>query len=91
MIEESEKRGTANVKSHSCILRGKPVSIKISNESSIDLTLKVHTNVTIWDIKNIISSKLKISFDFLNFKINDKEVNDIDNGKTLNDLKVIYF
>lgn len=69
LIEDTEKKGTAGVLSHSSILKNKIVGLNIINdikfrsighemESSFSLT--VYGNVTIWDLKILLAKRLKI-------------------------------
>ena len=90
-IEESEKRGTANIKSHAGILKKKTVNVKISstvgNLDSRDFALKIYANTTIWELKQLISRRLQYSHDFLKIVIqkNEYELKSTDNGKSVMD------
>jgi len=93
MIEESEKKGTARVKSHAGLIKNKIIKIKINSFISKvpDSYIKVFGNTTIWDLKEIISKKVGVAVDFLKLRIENYEVVDTDNGKTIQDFNVIHF
>jgi len=90
MIEESEKKGTARVKSHSGLIKNKILKLKINSFISKvpDSYIKVFGNTTIWDLKEIISKKVGVAVDFLKIRIENYDVCDTDNGKTIQDFKV---
>ena len=93
MIEESEKRGTAGVKSHSGLLKKKIFNLKISSSlrSQKDFDLRIYGNTTIWELKEIIAKNSKYCLDFLKININGYELKSSDNGKTLIELEVIFY
>jgi len=69
LIEETEKKGTAGVISHSSILKNKIFVLNIVNEIRTKLishemesnfVLTVYGNVTVWDLKILLGKRLKI-------------------------------
>jgi hypothetical protein len=93
MIEESEKRGTAGVKSHSGLLKRKIINLKITSSlrTQKDIDLRIYGNTTIWELKEIISYNCKYCLDFLKININGYELKSSDNGKTIMELEVIFY
>ena len=93
MIEESEKKGTGRVKSHSGLIKNKIIKLKINSFISKvpDSYIKVFGNTTIWDLKEIISKKVGVAVDFLKLRIENYDVVDTDNGKTITDFNVKKF
>jgi hypothetical protein len=93
MIEESEKKGTARVKSHSGLIKNKIIKLKINSfiPKVDDSYIRVFGNTTVWDLKEIISKKVGVAVDFLRLKIENYEVGVTDNGKTVLDLNVNFF
>jgi len=91
MIEESEKKGTARVKSHTGLIKNKIIKLKINSFISKvpDSNIKVFGNTTLWDLKEIISKKVGVVVDFLKLRIDNYDVVDTDNGKTIQDFNVI--
>jgi hypothetical protein len=90
MIEESEKKGTARVKSHSGLIKNKILKLKINSfiPKTPDSFIKVFGNTTIWDLKEIISKKVGVAVDFLKLRLDNYDVVDTDNGKTIQDFNV---
>jgi hypothetical protein len=91
MIEESEKRGTAGVKSHSGLLKKKIVTVRVYSNLGPELNsfpLRIYGNTTMWELKEIISTKVKYCIDFLKVVINSYELNNSDNGKTVMNMNV---
>ena len=92
MIEESEKKGTACLKSHNALLKIKLLNLRIINNISKNVTetiIKVYGKTTIWELKEIIASKIGISVEFLRLRLsNNFEVQSTDHGKTLITLKI---
>jgi hypothetical protein len=90
MIEESEKRGTAGVKSHTGLLKKKIVNIKAY--SSINelrhFNLRLYGNTTMWELKEIISANVNYCIDFIRVVINGYELKNSDNGKTIINMNV---
>lgn len=93
MIEESEKKGTAQIKSHSGLIKNKVINLTVKSflQRVDDFKLKLYANTTFWELKEIISKKASIAMDFLKIKINSEVVSDNKNGKTIIELNVKYF
>lgn len=91
MIEESEKKGTAGIKSHSGLIKNKVININVSSyiQRVDDFKLKLYANTTFWELKQIIAKKTSIALDFLKLKVNEEIVSDSCNGKTIVELNVI--
>ena len=69
LIEETEKKGTAGVISHSSILKSRKIVLNITNdirsrfiihEMEQSFTLTVYANLTIWDLKILLAKRLNI-------------------------------
>lgn len=92
MIEESEKKGTAGIKSHSALIKNKVINITVSSYilRVNDFKLKLYANTTFWELKEIVSKKSSIALDLLKIKINQELINDNSNGKTITELNVIW-
>lgn len=94
MIEESEKRGTARIKSHSGLLKKKILSLKavsMMGSTYKDVKLRLFGNTTIWELREIIGEKFNYCIDFLRIVIKDSyDIKHSDNGKTLLEMKVKY-
>ena len=94
MIEKSEEKGTARVKSHSGLIKQKVLKLNIIDDTSSkfnEFSIKVYGNTTIWELKEILSKKINVSVDFLRFIYQREEIRNTDHGKTLMDLKVKFF
>ena len=94
MLEESEKNGTAGVKSHSGLLKRNIISLKVIDniERNTEFFIRVYSNTTMWDLKVIIGKKIKICFDFLKFTIkNNFELKNTDNGKNILEMNVSIY
>lgn len=91
IIEESERKGTARVKSHSALLKKKIVEIKVISyiPRVDDFKLRLYGNTTLWELKEIISKKVELGIDFLRIQIGNSDIPNSDHGKTLIDLNVI--
>ena len=98
-MEECEKRGTGHLKPHNSILKGDFHSLVIVNHITYypnpsdvpkKLELKVNSNTTIWELRNMIGQVVKCLND--QFRIlrgfSNKEIKDNENGKTLSDLRM---
>ena len=90
MIEESEKKGTARVKSHSGLLKHKVITIKVidSTEKQTEFFIKVYGNTTMWDLKEILAKKVGVCVDFIKITIFKNEIENTDHGKTVIDIKL---
>lgn len=93
MIEKSEVKGTARVKSHSGLLKQKILILNINDDTSTnynEFEVRVYGNTTIWEMKEILSKKINVTVDFLKFIYKREEIKNTDHGKTLIDLKVLF-
>ncbi len=92
MIEESEKKGTSGIKSHSGLIKNKVINLNVSSyiHRIDDFKLKLYANTTFWELKEIIAQKTSIAVDFLRIKVNQEFVSDSCNGKTIVELSVIF-
>jgi ubiquitin carboxyl-terminal hydrolase 34 len=89
MIEESEKKGTARVKSHQGLLKRKVLTLRINSFiiKVPDGFIKVYGNTTMWDLKELVSKKIGITIDFFRMCLkNNQEINETDYGKTVLDI-----
>ena len=91
MIQESEKKGTAHIKSHFGLQKRKILNIKVLSQNAKlnNCSVTVYGNTTMWELKEIISKKIKACVDFIKLEINKVELQDNDNGKTCIDMKVV--
>ena len=95
MIDESETKGTGGLKSHSALLKGDIVIINVSNSLNIahknvdkKLVLHLFSNTTIWELRREIGKKTNSSSECVRILHGGKEIKDIDNGKTLAELRM---
>jgi len=90
MIEESEKKGTARVKSHFGLQKRKIMKFKVTSQTHRvdDCHVKVYGNTTMWDLKEIVANKSKVCVDFIKLQIGKDELSNTDHGKTVIDMKV---
>jgi ubiquitin C-terminal hydrolase len=109
LVEESEKFGTAGVIPHSSINKYNILSLKVMNKFEgfnskdyLNFEIKVSSNTTVWDLRRLLSKKLKTLPELINISFmensdsnNNKDIKDIkekiinedENGKILSDLK----
>ncbi len=89
MIDQSEKKGTGGLKSHSALLKGEIITLEIKNNLTFSqhvpkkLDIEVYNNTTIWDLKAELGKFIESSADCMKFLIGRKELKDMDNGKTI--------
>lgn len=103
LIEESEKRGTEGIKSHASIIKNKIITVNVIKKLSSkwlksqqkDLTIKIYGNTSVWELKEIIATKLGIPAGILKIYLGNnsdsnicQEISNRDHGKTLNELKI---
>jgi hypothetical protein len=98
LIEETEKKGTAGVISHSSLIKNSLINLKITNNiynraipNGVErkFTLKVYANTTLWDLKQVLGNKCLIVPECIKVSNSGiKEITDNDHGKTLSDLKL---
>lgn len=84
LIEESEKNGTAGLKSHNALLKSSILNLRIVTVKYNDIFIKVYENTTIWELKEILARKVNIVVDFIKIKIKgDYEITSNDHGCTI--------
>jgi ubiquitin carboxyl-terminal hydrolase 9/24 len=88
IIQETEKKGTGDVKPHNALLKGELLeNITIKNKTSHkgkNLLIKIYSNATVWEFKKEVSKLLGLAPKYLKIEIGqNKVVKDTDNGKTL--------
>jgi len=88
IIEESEKKGTARIKSHSGLLKNKVINLKVDSHISNkpDFNIKVYANTTMWELKELVSKNSGVGIDFLNVMLKSRDINPTENGKTVLEL-----
>jgi len=90
MIDESEARESNSqfVLIHS-LVKGKKMNIEVTLNGGKQLTLQVHSKITLWNLKAILAEYLKASPEYVTIWDKfSKVVNDRNNGKTLDTLKI---
>ena len=96
-IDDSEKNGTGNIKSHSTLEKGEflekiVIQNTLSQRNNLKyLTINTDSNMTIWEFKRIISRKFQISplyLSLLRSDDNKPKIDDFCNGKMLRDLRI---
>jgi hypothetical protein len=92
MIEESEKRGTARVKSHFGLQKKRIFKLKVTSQTSRaeNCEVMLYGNTTMWDLKEIIAKKIDVCVDFIKIVVGKDEVLNTMNGKTIIDMKVFF-
>jgi len=90
MIKESEKMGTAHVKSHFGLQIRKIYKINVLCQTYRirGCQVKVYGNTTMWDLKEIISKKVKVCIDFIKLEIRKKDLKEDSHGMTVIDMQV---
>lgn len=98
-LEESEKRGTGGLKSHSAMLRGDLYTITILNKVSYfancmhipeKVDFKVHGNTSVWELRCMAGKAAKIYWDQVRLErtFTHQEIKDNQNGKTIAELRL---
>ena len=95
-MEECDKHGTSSLKPHNSILKGDSHYLKIVNNIKylhvlrLRLELKVSSNTTIWELRNMIGEEVNCFNDqFCIFRgVSKEEIKDNKNGKTLSELGI---
>ena len=98
LIEETEKKGTAGVISHSSIIKNSLIKLKINNNiytkaipKNVErkFNLKVYSNTTLWDLKKLLGNRCLIVPECIKVSNStSKDITENDHGKTLSDLKL---
>jgi hypothetical protein len=92
VMQEAEKKGTADVKPHNALLKGELLDrILIKNKASPNISsliISMYSNATFWDFKKKVAEKLGLAPKYLKLQRSDgKTIKDSENGKTLGQLK----
>ena len=91
-IYESEKYGTGDVKSHSALLKGELLDrITVKDKANFkmnSLKISIYANATVWELKKQVAKQLDLGPQHVRllYGTANKEIKDIENGKTLSDL-----
>ena len=96
IMDESEKKGTGNLKSHSALVKGELLTFNVTNDitSGADvpkkIELRLHSNITVYDLRVEIAKQAKTSWDQVKLLryTSQKEIKDNENGKTIGDLRI---
>jgi len=96
LMDESEKRGVGNLKSHSALVKGELLTFHIINEvtSGSDVPKKaefrMHANSTVFELRHEIGKAFKATWDQIKLtrSMAPKDVKDNENGKTLGDIRI---
>lgn len=98
-LEESEKRGTGGLKSHSAMLRGDLYTITIINQVSYTTNsvhipkkadFKVHGNTSVWELRCMAGKTVKLYSDQVRLarSLTRVEIKENENGKTIAELRL---
>lgn len=94
IIQETEKKGTGDVKPHGAILKGELLeNITIKNKASNkgkNLLVKIYSNATVWEFKKVVAKMLDLAPKYLKLEIGigGKVITQAENGKTLAQLNL---
>lgn len=88
IIQETEKKGTSDVKPHNSLLKGELLErVNIKNKASPKtnpIYISIYQNATVWEFKNIVANQLDLAPKYLKLERHGGEIiSDIENGKTL--------
>eukprot|EP01022_Parablepharisma_sp_SALTPOND_P017473 TRINITY_DN27_c0_g1_i1.p1 TRINITY_DN27_c0_g1~~TRINITY_DN27_c0_g1_i1.p1 ORF type:complete len:1307 (-),score=219.52 TRINITY_DN27_c0_g1_i1:4411-8331(-) len=89
MIDESERKGTGRLKSHSALLKGYLISLVVHNNLTSGKTvpkkleIETYSNTTIWELKAELGKYVEASPECMKVSVGAKELKDTDNGKTI--------
>ena len=96
LIYESERNGTAGLRPHGALLRGQLLegikvknNIKITRNTSV-IELQLYSNTTIWELKKEVARLTDLSAMYVRLSRHGEEIDDVNNGKTLYDLKFAH-
>ncbi len=98
MLDDSERKGNGGITPLWGLGKGQPLTLKVQNfatdsvmNSQIPdkLEVAVHSRVTLWQLKVLVAKKLQIAPELLKLVLPNCETKDRDNGKMLEDLKVV--
>jgi len=86
MIDESERKGTGLLKSHSALLEGELLEFIVENNVTSGIKkfpVEVYSNTTIWELKAELGKYVESSPICMKISVDNKELMDTDNGKTI--------
>ena len=94
MLDESERKGNGGLIPLFALLKGKPLKLKVriidDNGAVIpEFEIQTHSNLTLWNLKIMIGNVLKLQPEVLQLSKSDVEIKDKNNGKTLQEIKII--
>lgn len=87
MIDESERKGTGSLRSHSALLRGQLLEFTVENNVTSGNTVpkkfpvEVYANTTIWELKTELGKYVESSPVCMKIAVDNEELKDNDNGK----------
>ena len=95
LMDESEKKGVGNLKSHSALVKGELLSFSVTNDITSGgdvpkkVDLRVFSNITVYELRGEIAKLIKTSWDQVKLvRSGNKEIKDNENGKTLGDIRI---
>ena len=95
LMDESEKKGVGNLKSHSSLVKGELLSFSVTNDITSGSTvpkkveLRVYSNITVYELRVEIAKQIQASWDQVKLlRYQTKEIKDNENGKTLGDIRI---
>lgn len=60
LLNESEKKGIGSLKSLGRLSRGELLTLKIKKELFEDFELKIHSNKTLYELKQVLAKHIKL-------------------------------
>jgi len=96
LMDETEKKGVGNLKSHSGLVKGELLTFNVTNDitSGSDVPKKVelrmHSNTTVYELRVEVGRHFKVTWDQVKLSrgLTSKEIKDNDNGKTIGDIRI---
>ena len=96
ILDESERKGIGNLRSHSALAKGELLSLNVINEitNGTDvpkkIELKVYSNITVYDLRVEVAKLAKVTWDQVKLTRNltYREIKDNENGRTLGDIRI---
>ena len=96
VMDESEKLGIGNLKSHSGLVKGELISLTIINDVSggADVPkkaeIRMHSNTTIFGLRVEIAKQFKATWDQVKLvrRPDSKEIKDNENGRTIREIRL---
>ena len=89
MIDESERKGTGGVRSHTAILKGEKIDFVVHNRVTSGkgipqkMEVEIYSNTTIWELKVELGKFVECSAECMRLSVNKTELKDTDHGKTI--------